>query len=246
MAKGCYLFEREHHRRIAQVLDALDAPLLAQHGCLFAGGTAMALRYGEYRESVDMDFLVSNIAGYRALRQLLTGPLGVQAIAKPGATLQAAREVRADQYGLRTALLAGGIAIKFEIVLEARITLDTAGAADQICGVACLTTQDMLACKLLANSDRWADDSVFSRDLIDLAMVQPSKLLLRSATDKAMLAYGSAIERDLHKAITALQTREGRLTRCLAALQINQPAALVWQRMSSLASKLGKTKTGEV
>jgi hypothetical protein len=80
--------------------------------------------------------------------------------------------------------------------------------------------------------------------LIDLAMAHPSKPLLRRAADKAMLAYGDAIECDLHKAITALQTREGRLARCLAALQINLPAALVWQRISSLGAKLGTTKSG--
>ncbi|MGZ5132535.1 MAG: nucleotidyl transferase AbiEii/AbiGii toxin family protein, partial [Caldimonas sp.] len=49
---GCW-FEREHHRRIAAILQALDAELLAASHCLFGGGTAMALRYGEYRESVD-------------------------------------------------------------------------------------------------------------------------------------------------------------------------------------------------
>lgn len=31
--------------------------------------------------------------------------------------------------------------------------------------------------KLLANSDRWADDSVFSRDLIDLAMNAPRAMV---------------------------------------------------------------------
>ncbi len=50
------IFERPHHRRIARVLSALDGDLLREVNCLFGGGTAMALRFGEYRESVDMDF----------------------------------------------------------------------------------------------------------------------------------------------------------------------------------------------
>lgn len=37
--------------RIASVLEALDAGLLADSRCYFGGGTAIALRYGEYRES---------------------------------------------------------------------------------------------------------------------------------------------------------------------------------------------------
>lgn len=50
------MFERPHHQRLAQVLLALDGPLLRENRCLFGGGTAMALRYGGYRESVDLRF----------------------------------------------------------------------------------------------------------------------------------------------------------------------------------------------
>lgn len=57
------MFERPHHQRIAHVLATLDADALRQHACLFGGGTCIALRYGEYRESVDIDFLVSDAQG---------------------------------------------------------------------------------------------------------------------------------------------------------------------------------------
>ena len=56
-------FEHPHHQRIAHVLGALDAATLRQHGCLFGGGTCITLLYGEYSESVDIDFLVSDAAG---------------------------------------------------------------------------------------------------------------------------------------------------------------------------------------
>jgi hypothetical protein len=228
------LFERPHHRRIATVLEALDAPLLLGHRCLFGGGTAIALRYGEYRESVEVDFVVSDVAGYRELRQMLTGPQGMQAITRPGAALTALRELRADQYGLRTVLQADGAQIKFEIVLEGRIELDPPEAGDIVCGVAALTQVDMVASKLLANSDHWADDSVFSRDLIDLAMMQPKGKLLKQALAKAQRAYGQSIELDLAKAVDQLLAREGRLERCMTAMQVNVPKALLWQRIRAL------------
>lgn len=98
------LFVREHHRRIATLLAALDPAPLDACRCLFGGGTAMALRHGEYRESVDVDFLVSNLNGYRQLRQLLTGATGLRPLARTGQTLAHAREVRADQYGIRSML----------------------------------------------------------------------------------------------------------------------------------------------
>jgi len=217
------------------VLQALDGPLLSSHGCLFGGGTAIALRHGEYRESVDMDFLVSHLPGYRALRQMLTGAQNLNPITRPGQPLELARELRADQYGLRTLVRVDGMAIKFEIVHEARIVLDAPGAADALCGVPTLTPLDMAASKLMANSDRWADDAVYSRDLIDLAMMQPGRSLLRQAVAKAAGAYGDSIQADLTKAITRLRERPGRLDQCRLALGMSAvPSALLWARIRRL------------
>ncbi len=231
------MFEREHHRRIAAILQALDADLFAASACLFGGGTATALRYGEYRESVDIDFRVSDKAGYRSMRQRLTGAKGIQSIVRPGAVLEAAREVRADQYGIRTLLHTGGIAVKFEIVSEGRIALDPPGDDDRICGMATLTPLDMAASKLLANADRWADDAVMSRDLIDLAMMQPDKALLLRAITKAAKAYGRSVKADLGKAIEALRARPLRLDRCLEAMQMTTvPKALLWKRIKALGA----------
>ena len=75
------MFTRPHHQRIANVLESLDADLLKRHNCLFAGGTAIALGYGEYRESVDVDFLVSDLTSYRYLRNLVREQ-GPQALMK--------------------------------------------------------------------------------------------------------------------------------------------------------------------
>lgn len=94
--------EREHHVRVAVVLEALDGELLRTLGCLLGGGTAIVLRFGEYRESLDVEFLVADRAGYRELRKRLVGAESLAAIARPGVELALLREVRADQYGIRT------------------------------------------------------------------------------------------------------------------------------------------------
>jgi hypothetical protein len=233
------MFDRPHHLRIAQVLLTLDGQLLRNHNCLFGGGTAIALRYGEYRESVDVDFLVSNTASYREMRHLLTGPDGLASMFREGtAPLAQTRDVRADQYGIRTTLEVAGEPVKFEIVLEGRIELDAPGNDDEICGIATLTQLDMATSKLLANSDRWADDGVFSRDVIDLAMMKPSLGLLRAAVTKAEKAYGESILRDLARAIDKLQSREGWLERCMQVMAMNLPKAFVWQRIRALRKVL--------
>ncbi len=233
------MFERPLHQRIAQILGALNGALLNEHGCLFGGGTAIVLRFGEYRESIDIDFLLSDINGYRSLRQLLTGTGGINAILLPGQPpLAQLRDIRADQYGIRTMLSVAGQPVKFEIVLEGRIQLAAPTAKDVLCGVPTLTVLDMAASKLLANSDRWADDGVFSRDLIDLAMMQPRLPLLCRAIAKAEAAYGQAVRVDLGKAINQLQQRQGWLERCMQTMAMTLPKALVWQRLRSLHKAL--------
>ena len=229
-------FERPHHQRIARLLESLNGPLLRERRCLFAGGTAIALRYGEYRQSVDVDFLVSDLAQYRELRTVLTGGDGLAAIARPGAPpLEVVSEIRADQYGIRTRVSVDRQPIKLEIVREARISLDVPGTGDELCGVPALTALDMAASKLLANSDRCLDDGVFSRDLIDLAMMQPPLRLLRNAVGKAQGAYGAAILRDLERAIGRMGERRGWLERCMEAMAMTDPPALVWQRIRRLS-----------
>lgn len=123
------MFERPHHRRILHVLQVLDASRLRQLQCWFGGGTAIALRHGEYRESVDIDFLISNRDGYRELRQSLSVSRSLAPILTadaPGVGMR--RELRADQYGIRTTLEVEGTPIKFEIVLEGRIEFEQPGA----------------------------------------------------------------------------------------------------------------------
>lgn len=229
------MFERPHHQRIAHVLAALDGGALAQHACWFGGGTCIALRFGEYRESVDIDFLVSDPAGYRELRQLLTGLDGLAPITRQGAMpLELLREVRADQYGIRTQVRMDGYPIKFEIVREARIAFQTPGVQDQLCGVGTLTVLDMAASKLLANADRQADAGVFSRDIIDLAMMDLSLPQLRAALEKASEAYGGAISRDLGKAIDRMENKPEWLERCMQAMAMHMPRAVLWKKIRTL------------
>lgn len=233
------MFDRPHHRDVALVLQALDPQALTQRHCWFGGGTAMALRYGEYRESVDIDFVVSELAGYRELRQLLVKDDGLAPLTREGMHVDLAREVRVDQYGIRTRVRSGTSTIKFEIVLEARIALATPSEDDRVCGVRTLAPIDLAAEKLLANADRWRDDAVYSRDLIDLAMMRAERKLLEAACTKAEGAYGDSVRHSLAQAVDMLQNRRGRLEECMTALSIGpMTKAQLWQAIRSVAKQL--------
>ena len=109
------MFRRKAHRRVARILAALDARFLGACRCYFGGGTRIVLELGEYRESADLDFLCADPDGYRRLREAITNrSLG----ALVAGELALAREVRADQYGIRSFVDPGdGLPpLKFEIV----------------------------------------------------------------------------------------------------------------------------------
>lgn len=223
------------HRRIAAVLDALNAEVLHANVCLLSGNTAIVLRCGGYRESIDIHFVVCKGEGYRRLRQMLTGPNGIRAITRPDHTLSQAREMRTDQYGIRTMLMVDGVGIKFEVSLESRISLGLPGPDDRVCGVATLTPLDMVASKLLANSDHWRDDAKTSCDLIDLAMMAPPKALLNEAMAKAQGAYGEGVAADLAIAVDDLHARPHRLEQCMQAMSMTTVSkTALWARIEAL------------
>lgn len=215
----------------------LDAPLLAEHNCWFGGGTAIVLANDEFRESVDIDFLVSDQHSYRALRQIVREQ-GLGALATRELAL--GRTPSVDGYGIRTSVLVAGVAIKFEIIHEGRINLDTPSPEDQICGVRILTPTDQVASKLLANDDRWADTSTFSRDLIDLAMMKPDTTALKAGARKAVEAYGTTVGESLGKAVAFLRDRPQRLDESIRALRMDAPRAVVWQNIRDLSARSAK------
>ena len=192
-------FRRPAHNVVLQALRLLDADFLRRNAIYFAGGTRIVLELGEYRESADIGFLCSDRDGYRALREAISETT-LGALAMPGLAL--AREIRADQYGIRTWLALGESKLKFEIILEARIGL--AGMEVPRLPVDCIDRPHAFAEKLLANADRGLDPSTFSRDAIDLAFMIEAWPLADALEGRRLAreAYGEDIDRKL-VAVTA-------------------------------------------
>jgi hypothetical protein len=215
-------FKRPFHRHVVAQLARLNEKLLAQCACYFGGGTRIVLELGEYRESRDVDFLCADQAGYRKLRETIAERSLGQLAAKPVAL---ARDVTADQYGIRTRIGEGEAALKFEIVREARIELIGVRVAGL--PVPCLGRPSCFAEKFLANADRGLDRSTLSRDLVDLAFmfqgwgIEDARLGYSAACD----AYGKDIPRKLAAALKLLQDRAHR-ARVIEALAISDSSIL--------------------
>ena len=214
-------FKRQEHRTIAEALTLMDSALLTESKCWFAGGTAIVMLLGEYRLSLDVDFLCADADGYRTLRAAAVEH-GLAAFFAPPVT--PLRDFRVDQYGIRTAIALNGQTVRFEIVREGRITLD--GSLRSGLHVPVLATDDMFAEKLLANADRCQDRAVAYRDAFDLGM-----LLTRhehipvAAIAKAEHAYGADIARKIVWVVNKLSDRQETL-QAAASLQMDGDLAL--------------------
>ncbi|HEX6900406.1 MAG TPA: nucleotidyl transferase AbiEii/AbiGii toxin family protein [Thermoanaerobaculia bacterium] len=218
------MFKRPQHRHVLALLKAFDSEKLARCRFFFGGGTRIVLELDEYRESRDVDFLCSDREGYAELRAEASTS-GYPALFKPGAAdlFRFLREMRTDQYGIRFAAEVEGEVIRVELIREARIDLDP-GVRPDWSPVDCLSLTDCQAEKLLANSDRWADRQVLSRDLIDLgALRSRCGPVPEVAWAKAENAYKKVIREDLLKALDAFNVDTLHQRRCFEGLHIDRP-----------------------
>lgn len=69
-------------------------------------------------------------------------------------------------------------------------------------------------------------------------MMSPSSELLNAAISKSQIAYGNAIVRDLDKAIEKLTTHNDWLDRCILAMDIETPKALIWKNLQRLQQRI--------
>ena len=214
---------RPAHRQVLRILSALDRPFLMAAQCFFAGGTRIVLELGEYRESKDVDFLCASRDGYRLLRDAVSGVSLGRVLGKE---ITLAREVRADQYGIRTFVEGDGIKLKFEIIREARIDLECETVA--AIPVPCLARRHCFAEKFLANADRGTDASTLSRDIIDLAFMMEgwSEGDARAGVAIAVGAYGDSVRRSLETAIRKMREDRAYRKRCIEGLAITDAKLL--------------------
>jgi hypothetical protein len=203
-------FKIFHHQSIQRILQDLNSEFLGACQAYFGGGTLLALDMGEYRTSNDIDFVCAIGAGYRELRNRIDRE-SPQILLRPDSSLQIER-YRADQYGIRM------VPIKTEIIAEARFTLDEPRQPSWS-PVQCLSINDCFTSKLLANSDRYLDDSVYSRDLIDLAFLRNHYALPPAAIARAEAAYH--VINPLKAAISRFQANADLRFRCYENLSIN-------------------------
>ncbi len=217
------MFNKDFHQKILTVLQSLDSDFFQTCQIYFGGGTLISLSHNEYRLSKDIDFLCPVGDSYKLLRQAVACR-GYNALFATRTNINLPGELQTNRYGVRFSVVVERVPIKFEIVAEERITLGKPDYPDWS-PVPCLNKTDMFAEKLLANSDRWADTSVLSRDLIDLSILRLATPIEQEAINKAENAY--PVIEPLKRAIHNFQAQPSYRERCFRSLGILAPEQII-------------------
>ena len=211
-------FRLEHHNQILTVLECLDSDILRKGSAYFGGGTLLAFEFDEYRWSKDVDFIASvGTEGYKYLRAVVFEG-GHEALFQDLSKIKVGRSTT-DQYGIRMIVFVDDVPIKTEIIAETRFLLNPP-RYPKWSVVPCLSFNDCFTSKLLSNSDRYADDSVEARDLIDLAILRLQSPIPQASIEKAEKAY--QVMRPLKRAIELFQGRPNYREKCFLSLQVDQ------------------------
>jgi hypothetical protein len=158
------MYQRAHHNIIHRLLTQFNSDFLEENNILFGGGTRIALELGEYRESIDIDFLCPDTASYRAVRKQITSN-NLGDIIAGNVTL--AREVMPNRYAVRTVLELDGTRVKLEFVSFDDYKIHS--MEDSPFPVPCIDRDSCYITKLLAHADRHAEP--IRKDFIDLLMM---------------------------------------------------------------------------
>jgi len=235
-------FKLEHHNHILTILNSLNKQVFQKNKAYFGGGTLIALLYNEYRQSNDIDFICSvSSSGYKNLRSLIFDH-SYQALFSNLNYISIGRSMM-DQYGIRMLIKIenSNIFIKTEIIAEGRFELEKPRYY-QWTNIPCLSENDAITSKLLANSDRYIDDNILSRDLIDLAILRLNHTFNKIAIDKAEQAY--EVIRPLKIAIQRFQERPEYRERCFEQLKIStQYYPIIIDGIDLLATDLNLSNT---
>ena len=180
------------------------------------------LELDEFRESMDVDFLCSDRAGYRELRSMVTQQSFGDIFS---GRYELMRDIRSDMYGIRTFLRVENQPLKFEIISEGRIIVT--GTDSDLFPVDVLDHSSCIAEKLLANTDRGRDESTRSRDLIDLAFMAASwpgdALVTGMATADSI--YGTSVQRELSGTLERFEDSAYR-KKCIKDLTVSNTRKL--------------------
>lgn len=203
------VWTKKHHNNIWDIMKSIDIETINKSGLVFAGGTLCALRYGEYRESVDIDFFtnIENQKNFSLFQQNIINGNNGNILLQNQNSKYGINIIRYERNFLQLLIKnnhknnpnedAKDVKVEFvcsEVPLVGKTLFK---------GVLSLSPIASIACKLIAYKIRGKELSSQKKDLIDLLILKhhESTLCFNNGMSIAQKFYGSgsSIEQTLYK-----------------------------------------------
>ncbi|MGL5077786.1 MAG: nucleotidyl transferase AbiEii/AbiGii toxin family protein [Waterburya sp.] len=258
----CEMKKEVFYGFVDQIVKTLNKDLLNTSEALLAGDTLLGLRLKPYRYSTDLDFHISLLNFYKLKNELVKGnhislannSIVFEEIKNDRYGLR--YKVLSQENPLLGRVAHGGnpqdrarpqCTVKLEIVVSDILPLNDWDKTEE--GLNCLTWKAMTMAKLFANADRFLvgslstetaktapdrflDYRVFSRDLIDLAVMAKFNCFSISALKEAEEIYFCTTSR-LREVIARFENDEKLQQKCFEQLQITE-VELVFDGLNQL------------
>lgn len=205
--------------RIDKILAEFDLTPIPDFPAQLAGGTLLSMEQGRYRLSQDLDFISNEDSYYRLYNWFIDFD---PQVLFPSDDIKVTN-IRKDRISIRMQVQIEDTPLKVEFIAEERFELEPADFSNS--KIAKLSFNDRVTTKLLANRDRYLDDSCFSRDLIDLAMLRRLDRFDEYLFNRCK--YNYKIKESLIEAVTRFQEKAERRQRCYSMLQIDNSVAII-------------------
>ena len=208
-------FRRPRHAAIMGVLRRMDAAFLLENRCFLSGGTAAAMELGEYRRAEGMRFLTEG--GFSAIRcGVAHNSFGPVFREQP----DLAREVRPDQFGVRSFVNTDDGPIKLEILwthAPPGVGAPRTGWPVPLVGRRALVTGLVLALFDLGSPKR-----AYFRNLVDLAFTSASwgNDVLADAMATCEQAFGERISEGLATALRLALDHADAWAECMRDMSV--------------------------
>lgn len=188
-------FKLEHHALIESALSNFNADFFIENRIFFGGGTRIALELGEFRKSIDIDFLCPDKNSYRAVREHVTN-VSLGELVKQD--FEYAREIMFNRDSVRVVFKCDGAPLKLEFVCFDNYDLNC--VVDDQFPVPYLDRESCFYTKLMSHTDRCMSHPY--KDIVDiLAMCDSWGEIPESAFIKAESHYGQQIRSMLIRAV---------------------------------------------
>lgn len=204
--------KKEYFKKVKRFIKNLQEKIFLENQIYFGGGSAIALKYDEFRFSKDLDFLSSSKNGFYQLKNRIRED-GISYLLKNEELIKVI-DCKTNNYKITILLEMEETPLKIEILHTLDFKIE--GDFNKELNIPQLSINDMFAQKISACIDRGLDKNTYGRDLLDLCvLLDKNKTINNDVLDNIENIYGKNFYKTLLQVYEMLILDEKYYEECL-------------------------------